>query len=147
MNDTPMTAKEYLSQAYHIDQRINAKLEQVMSLRDLATKATGTLSDMPRSDTPNVCRMEDIILKIVGLENEINAEIDRLVDLKREMRTVINAVGYTEYKTLLELRYLCFKTWEQISEAMTYSRQHIFRIHEQALRAVVVPSNDVTKCD
>ena len=28
-----MTAKEYLSQAYMIDQRINAKLEQVMSLQ------------------------------------------------------------------------------------------------------------------
>ena len=49
-----MTAKEYLSQAYRIDQRINAKLEQVMALRALATKATGTLSDMPRSDSSNV---------------------------------------------------------------------------------------------
>ena len=29
-----MTAKEFLSQAYRVDQRINAKLEQVQSLRD-----------------------------------------------------------------------------------------------------------------
>ena len=35
-----MTAKEYLSQAYMIDQRINAKLEQVMSLRHTASRAT-----------------------------------------------------------------------------------------------------------
>ena len=40
-----MTVKEYLSQAYRIDQRINSKLEQVASLRALATKATSTLSD------------------------------------------------------------------------------------------------------
>ena len=33
MNDNPMTAKEYLSQAYRIDQRINAKLEQAERLR------------------------------------------------------------------------------------------------------------------
>ena len=37
-----MTVKEYLSQAYRIDQRINSKLEQVASLRALATKATST---------------------------------------------------------------------------------------------------------
>ena len=40
-----MNAKEYLSQAYRIDQRINSKLEQVMSLRALLGKATGTLTD------------------------------------------------------------------------------------------------------
>ncbi len=146
MNDTPMTAKEYLSQAYHIDQRINAKLEQVMALRELATKATGTLSDMPRPETPNVCRMQDIIVKIVDCENDINAEIDRLVDLKREMRAVIGAVENPDFQTLLELRYLCFKTWEQISVAMAFSIQHTYRIHEQALRAVVVPQ-DERKCD
>ena len=42
-----MTAKEYLSQVLYIDQRINCKLEQVMRLRENATKATATLSDMP----------------------------------------------------------------------------------------------------
>ena len=46
-----MTAKEYLTQAYRIDQRINSKLEQVSSLRDLSTKATSTLTDVPPSGT------------------------------------------------------------------------------------------------
>ena len=40
-----MTNKEYLGQAYRIDQRINSKIEQVSSLRELATKATATISD------------------------------------------------------------------------------------------------------
>ena len=35
-----MNAKEYLSQVMHIDQRINSKLEQVVKLRESATKAT-----------------------------------------------------------------------------------------------------------
>ena len=32
-----MTAKEYLSQAFNLDHRINGKLEQVAALRALAT--------------------------------------------------------------------------------------------------------------
>lgn len=146
MNDSIMSAKDYLSQAFRIDQRINAKLEQVAALRALAIKATSTLSDMPRPDTPNVCRMSDIIAKIVDAEDEINAEIDCLVDLKREMRVVIGAIGNPEYQTLLELRYLCFKTWEQISVAMSYSIQHAYRIHEQALATIIVPQHE-RKCD
>ena len=65
-----MTAKEYLTQAYRIDQRINSKLEQVASLRDLSTKATSTFSDVPPSGTRDVHRMEDVICEIVMLENE-----------------------------------------------------------------------------
>ena len=135
-----MTAKEYLGQAYRLDQRINSKLEQVMSLRDLATKATSTLSDVAPSGTRTVHRMEDIIVKIVDLENEINRDIDNLVDLKREMVSVIKAVTDPELQTLLELRYLCFKSWEQIAVEMEYSIQHIFRLHDKSIKEIVLPS-------
>ena len=135
-----MTAKEYLTQAYRIDQRINSKLEQVSSLRDLSTKATSTFSDVPPSGTRNVHRMEDVICKIVMLENEINAEIDHLVDLKREIREVISRVKNLECQTLLELRYLCFKTWEQIAVEMNYSIQHIYRLRDKALTQIIPPA-------
>ena len=129
-------AKEYMNQAYRIDHRINAKIEQVSSLHSLATKATSTLSDMPGSGTRNVTRMEDIIIKIITLENEINADIDTLVDLKRDIMSYIKRVSNPEYQTLLELRYLCFKTWEQVAVEMNYSMQHIFRLHDKALKEI-----------
>ena len=136
-----MTAKEYLGQAYRLDQRINSKLEQVMSLRTLATKATSTLSDTPPSGTRNVHRMEDIIVKIIEMENEINHDIDNLVDLKREMVSVIKAVTDPEYQTILELRYLCFKSWEQIAVDMNYSIQHIYRLRDRALNEITPPAS------
>lgn len=37
-----MTAKEYLSQAKYIDNRIASKREQIQNLHDLATKCTST---------------------------------------------------------------------------------------------------------
>ena len=135
-----MTAKQYLNQAYRLDQRINSKLEQVMSLRDLTTKATATMSDMPSGGTRNVYRMQDIIAKIIDLENDINADIDCLIDLKREMVTVIKAVKNPEYQTLLELRYLCFKTWEQIAVDMGYEIRYLHKLHNRALEHVIVPA-------
>ena len=135
-----MTAKEYLNQAYRLDQRINSKLEQVMSLRELTTKATATMSDMPSGGSRNVYRMQDIIAKIVDLENDINHDIDELVDLKRDMVATIKAVSDPECQTLLELRFLCFKTWEQIAVEMDYSIQHIYRLRDKALKMVIPPS-------
>lgn len=116
-----MNVKEYLSQAYRIDQRINSKFDQVVSLRGLATKATSILSDTPHSASKNTHPMEEIIVKIIELENEINSEIDVLIDLKKEIMLIIKNINNPEQQTLLELRYLCFKTWEQIAVDMGYS--------------------------
>jgi len=128
-----MTAKEFLQQAFRIDQRINAKLEQIASLRELATKATATLSDTPFGGTRSIHKMEDIITKMVDLETEINHDIDALMDLKREIVSVIKQIENPEYQTLLELRYLCFKVWEQIAVDMTYSIQNVYKLHDRAL--------------
>ena len=142
-----MTAKEYLGQAYRLDQRINSKLEQVASLSDLATKVTTTISDVPKNPNNKTSHMADSIVKIVDLQAEINRDIDCLVDLKREIVRVIKAVDNIEYQTLLEKRYLCFETWEQIAVDMNYSIQHIYRLRDKAFAKVLIPNQkDDRKC-
>lgn len=134
-----MTAKEYISQAYRLDQRIDSKIAQVASLNDLATKCTATLTGMPRNPNRGGSTMADAVCKIVDLQEEINWDIDRLVDLKREIVAVIKAVENPEYQVMLEKRYLSFQTWEQIAVDMNYSIQHIYRLREKAYAAVQVP--------
>ena len=136
-----MTARDYLSQAYRLDQRINSKLEQVESLNELATKVSSTLTGMPKNPNRASSTMADTVTKIIALQAEINNDIDRLVDLKREMVAVIKAVANTERQTLLELRYLCFKTWEQIAVEMNYTVRNVHLLHKEALKAVVVPAS------
>ena len=131
-----MSTKDYLSQAYRIDQRINSKLAQVMSLRDLLGKATGTLSGAPKAATPNPHSMEDTIAKMVDLENEINEDIDALVDLKAEIMRRIKRVENTEHQTILELRYLCFKRWEVIAVELGYDLRYLYKLHDQALETL-----------
>ncbi len=133
-----MTSKEYLRQAYRLDQRINSKLEQIQSLNELATKCTSTLTGMPRNLSRSTSTMADAVAKIIRLQDEINRDIDHLVDLKRDMVSAIKAVDNTEYQTLLELRYLCFKTWEQIAVAMGYNVRHVYRLHVEAVENIVV---------
>ena len=137
MSKPKLSAKDYLSQAYRIDQRINSKIEQVQSLRDLAEKASATLSDVPPSKgTRNVHRMEDVIAKMMDMESEISVDMKRLLNLKHEIVTVINCVESPELQMLLELRYLCFKTWEQIAVALHFDLRWVHRLHNRALNEV-----------
>ena len=134
-----MKANEYLAQAYRLDQRINSKLAQITSLNELAMKCNLTLSGMPRNPNASISQMADAVGKIIDLQAEINRDIEQLVDLKREMVRVIKAVGNTEHQTLLELRYLCFKTWEQIAVDLGYNVRHVYRLHDEAVESIKVP--------
>lgn len=134
-----MTAKEYLSQAYRLDVRIDSKIRQVSSLNDLAGKCTPVLSDMPKAPSGPTSRMEEIIVKIIDLENEINADIDRLVDLKAEIAGVIKKVANMEYQTILERRYLAGMSVEDIASSMGKSERQIYRMLKEAYQEVVVP--------
>lgn len=131
-----MNAKEYLSQVMRIDQRINSKLEQLQKLRASSTKATATLSDMPRPESPDLQRLETTVAKIVDLENEINRDIDTLVNLRGEIYHLIQTVPDVNQQLLLELRYLCFKSWREIAETMGLEERYVLKVHGRALNAV-----------
>ena len=133
-----MTAKEYLQQALRLDERINSKISQLESLRELATKCTSTITGMPRNPSPSQSPMADAVCKIIDLQDEINRDIDHLVNLKRELVGVIHNVEDVECRLLLELRYLCFKSWEDIAVQMGYTTRNIHYLHKQALRLVIV---------
>lgn len=53
-----METKEYLEQARNINIQIDSKLEQVSALRQLAIKASSTISPVPPSGTPDPHRLE-----------------------------------------------------------------------------------------
>ena len=131
-----ITAKEYLSRAYRIDQRINSKLEQVQALRNLAEKASGILTGTPVGKNGNPHRMEDTIAKMMDLEEVIGIDLKQLVDTKHEIITMIKCVEPAQLQILLELRYLTFMTWEQIAEAMEIQPRQVFRLHGKALGEV-----------
>ena len=134
-----MTAKDYLLKERFLDDRINSRTQQIESLNEFAAKCTTTFSDMPRNPNRGHSRVEDCVIKIIDLEDSLKKDIEKLVDLKKEIMGVIKAVPNVEYQTLLEKRYLCFITWEQIAVDMNYSMQHIHRMHSAALKEIVVP--------
>ena len=129
-----MNAKEYLSQAFQLDQRINSKLEQVSMLRDLALKTTSVLQDDKVQNTKQQSPMESALVKLMCLEEEINDDIDQLIDLKRGLATFVSEIENHSYRLLLELRYLSGSTWEEVAAIMGYDVRWVYRLHRKALK-------------
>lgn len=131
-----MTAKEYLGQAYRLDQRINSKLQQVDSLRSLTQKITASYDGEVVSHTRNVTSLQDTIIRLMEAEEELNRQIDELVDLKMDIARLIDQVHNESFRLILEKRYLCFLQWDQIASEMHYSRRWVLNKHDRAVEVV-----------
>ena len=131
-----MTAKEYLGQAYRLDQHINSKLQQIESLRSLTQRVTVAYGGEVVSHTRNVTSLQDTIARLTEAEEELNREIDRLVDLKIEIAGVISQVHNESYRLILEKRYLCFLSWDQIGTDLNYTHRWLLTKHDRAIDVV-----------
>lgn len=138
-----MTAKQYLKQAYRLNDLIKSNQQELADLRLLSDGVPGIdyskerVQSSPSQDAPFV----HIVCKIIELENEINAEINRMVSLKLEIRSVINAVQDHDERLLLKYRYLNFMQWDDICEHMQVSMRTAHRIHAAALANVQIPKS------
>ena len=132
-----MTAKDYLSQARVLDQAINARLERIARLRALVSGRAARTDGMPRGGAG--VDWTETIIKIDEMERALDRDIDRLIDLKREIAEAIAAVPDMRYRTLLEYRYLCGWSWRRIARTMNYSEDWTRHAHGRALQMVRVP--------
>ena len=131
----PSAVKAYLSRALTLDGEINCKLEQIARLRSRLTRCTRAITGMPTGSTPS--DWTDTVARITELEADLNADINRLIDLKREIGATIDAVADPMQRQLLELRYLCGWGWQQIADKLHYARETVCRAHRKALDDLV----------
>ena len=128
-----MTAKEYLRQYGQIEREIERLLEERQRWVDLATRITPAYSDAPKGGQSGDGKIPAAVERIAEQEEKIDAKIAELTKLLDEIEKLLGEVRNSNYRLLLELRYLQGLTWEQIAEKMHYSWRHIIRLHGKAL--------------
>ena len=136
-----MTAKEYLQQAYRLNELIDSDAHELERLRDLAGRISSPnfgerVQSSRNLDAPFVKYLGDIM----EMEEKIQKELCRLVVLKKQILTALESVSDREERLLLTYRYLNNESWEQIAVDLSESMSTVHRIHASALRNFPVPN-------
>ena len=129
-----MTAKKYLQQIKRCDTKIDSGVEELTRLKALATRVTAALSGEVVSRTRQNDTMADAVARIIKLQQEIDKEVDRYIELKREVAERLSRLENPVYYQVLHSRYILYKTWEQIACDMDYSYQWVCELHGRALQ-------------
>ncbi len=135
-----MTPKQYLSQALAADKAINRKLDRLADLYAACTKSTSLLT-LTSGGVHNDRAFEHRMEKYLLLRDEINADIDRLVDLKTEIMKVIDAVPDEDDRCVLEKHFLQGKSYTVIGLEMKYDKDYVYKKIKKALKKIQIPES------
>ena len=129
-------AKKYLRQIEILDRRITSKIEERQNVLDMLLRVTPVMRDTTSGGAAGHDKMENGVVKLTAYEDEISADIERLISLKREISEVIDRVENPKRRAVLRFRYINYKSFEQIAVDMDMSYRNICYIHGKALRDV-----------
>ena len=135
---------EFLSRAYRLREYIMMKEEQLETLREAAESVSASSFDRSGSASyGSGSRHERILCKVMDLEEEIVGDIGRMINTIKQVKDAIAKVEDKTMRMLLEMRYLNYKTWEEISEVLCYSERHVYRLHTEAVKLVPIGEDKV----
>lgn len=129
-------SKKYLQQIRFYDSRITTKLEELQHLKEMILQITPTLTGDNISGGGNQDKLGDAVAKIIDLEAEINENINRYIAAKQEIGDVLDKLTDPEQFMVLHMRYVQYKTWEQIACEMGFSYRWVCTIHGRALQEI-----------
>ena len=130
-----MKPKEYLSQAKWLDQMIDAKIMRQEQLRTMAEKITVDVSKEKVSGGIINAR-ENVMVKLIDLSHEVNADIDSLIDLQKEVMVTIGQIEDERLRLILEMRYMYNNDWDTVSQTLDCERRWAMRLHKKALNEI-----------
>ncbi len=127
-----MTAKKWLVRGWKVNREIDALLRMKRETWDMVTAATAGGDGEPVQSTADPHSFD----RYVELEDLIDARINALIDIKREIVAAVSQVPNSQYRALLIERYTEFWPWERIAADMGYSFRRVTQLHGAALRAL-----------
>jgi DNA-directed RNA polymerase specialized sigma subunit len=123
--------KEYLSRYIRATRREKRILEEIQRLREDKMFPSMVNDGMPKgnkkSDLSEFAALIDE--EIEKLKRERLEKVRAYSDISKKIKAVEN----DNEREVLELRYIKGMKWEEICLEMSYSWQHIHRIHSKAL--------------
>lgn len=130
-----MNAKDFLRQPKLLDIKINNKLAEKDRWKSIAFGISANNDSERVQSSGSKQKMADAVGRYVDIEKEIDAQIDKLIDTKKDVLSVIEQLEPNEYD-VAHKRYIQDMTFDEIAFAYKKSKSWATTIHGNALQSV-----------
>lgn len=131
----------FLEQYQKLNRQIDWNLERLAEYRSFSERVTAGYSATAGSSSEILDRIQLSYDKIDALTRQINADIDRFVDLRIQIENILTRLPDPTYRSLLWKRYIVGETWEKIADDLCYCSKQVMRLHLKALQMLEIPDD------
>ena len=138
-------AKRFLQRIEYYDAQIQAKMDERETVKSMVMRVTASMSLTPGGGRGGD-KIGDGVSRLVDLEREIDAAIDRFVDLRRRATDLIERLDDPDEINVLHRKYVGrtdkdsgvtqYMTIDEIAEELHMSQRNVCYIHGRALQKV-----------
>lgn len=125
--------KQRLKNAWVWQKQLEADLQMLQDLRDLAEQITLVYSLAPGGGGSND-KLGGTVVKMADVELSIQSDIKMLTEALVATRELIKMLDDEKLQLILFKRYLNYQRWEVIAADLGYTWRRIHQMHAEALK-------------
>ncbi len=130
-----MKAKDFLLQVQRLDTMIKNKIAEKEQWWTIATNTTASYNGERVQSSGSQQKMADAAITYVDYEREIDRRIDELIDVKRDIISVIEQLPTHEYD-VLHKHYIQGMELVDVADAKQRTYSWVTTVHGRALKHV-----------
>lgn len=129
-----MGIKHQLKQIRLIDLEVKSKMEELDRLNNSFLKSP-SLKEINVQES-RMSLKDDAYVKIINLNDYINDQVDKLIDLKYQLIQAIEQLDNSRERTIIWMKYVSSKGWDEIAEELKISKTTLFILHDEAIKKI-----------
>lgn len=130
-----MTAQEAKSKLNSVRTKYREYIlarDKAAQFRDMISSPALRQSDEPRTESAGNSA-ENKLIAALWYSEQANKIFQEYMLLRDEAEAIISGLRSLDEREVLTRRYIMYQKWDTIADAMSFSRQHVTRIHGSAL--------------
>ncbi len=107
--------------------------ERAERYRQMAMRSTSRTDAVRLGGTPQRSKVETYVLELMDVHEQLKRKVDALLDQSRRAEQLISLLRDDRHRTVLQFRYLCGMTYDEIAEKLGYTLRWTHKLHSSAL--------------
>jgi len=123
--------REYFAEVFVMESRIHRLCERIEELR--ARQISGSSFGLGVQKSRNHCRVEDLSLTIMGLEDDVAKAKISLLRIERDIKVMSGSLQDPTQRAIIIWRYICRLKWKDVTKRAEMSEMQVLREHDAAM--------------
>ena len=137
-----MTPKEYLSQAYRLEQIIKVTKLEIDTLKSMMYNVSSpSFEERNGTSFSRDASFVKTIYKIDEMTKKNDEQLEQLLKLRAQIQYVISQINNKDCMLVLTYRYLHNWSWRRIGKELFADEKTVRRWHEVGLKEVKLPND------